>query len=71
MLGHAMHGELEIDPLAAAAVARPVSEHERGQAGIANQATMGSAIAQTQHGIAVQQHLTEWVEVAVAVIQQR
>ena len=62
---------LDRELLAAVPVTGPVRQHERGQAGVAQHAAVGTAVAQAQHGGRMHQHLAHGVEVAGRVVEQR
>ena len=59
------------DAFAAAAVARPVGDHESRQAGIADVAAVRPAVAEAEDRGGVHQHLTRLGQIAESVVEQR
>src|SRR3989442_1047161 len=51
-------------------VARPVGEHERGDAGVADRPAVGTPVGEPEGGVGVQDHLPHVVEAAVAVAEK-
>jgi len=62
---------LEIDPLAAGAIAHPVSEQEGRDAGIAEQTAVGATVREREDRLRVQHHLADRLEIAVRVADDR
>jgi hypothetical protein len=60
--------QLETAPVA---VAAPQREQRGGEAGVADRADVGAAVAQAGHGVGVGEHLAGRVEVAFEVVQER
>src|SRR5260370_20156194 len=65
------HHEGDREFFAALAVAGPVRQQIAWEAGIADNAAMGAAVAQSRHRKRIAQHLVHGIEIAVGVVQER
>ena len=66
-----LHDPLGVEPDAFGAVPAPVREQGGGEAGVADRAHMGAAVAQARNGVRMGEQLGGGVEVAVEVVEDR